>query len=450
MKKWSSLPLAWMGRITVVKMSILPKILYLFRVLPINVPAHFFCILQRRSAQFIWNKLKPRLPQSTLFMPRICGGLGIPNFSKYYYASQLAQLTKYHSTKETPLWVAIESVDCDPLSTSNLLWLSTSQHCSISNLLTKHSLSIWDRLKSRFGLQSPLNPLLSFLHNPSFYPAWTLPSSFSAWKTAGLTQTHQFYDSDKIITFPTLSKSHNISSNETFRYLQIKNFLSQNAPTNLTTLDYITFERTCISDPHRRGLIADLYTQLLTHTSSTPPSYTSKWETDLNLTPDTLDWVQIWKDTKSATPNIIALETNYKVLTRWYLVPARVSKLLPQYPPQCFRGCSDPGTHLHIWWTCPIAQAFWSKIFYFLSTMFGTTIQLDPSVALINNKSRNITQLQFKLLLNVTTAAKRTIAKAWKSDKLCEVMVKQRITQAMIHATMEAIILDQLDKFNTL
>lgn len=130
---------------------------------------------------------------------------------------------------------------------------------------------------------------------------------------------------------------------------------------------------------------------MLTHTSSTPPSYTSKWETDLNLTPDAFDWVQIWKDTKSATPNIIALETNYKVLTRWYLVPARVSKFLPQYPPQCFRGCSDPGTHLHI---------------YFLSTMFGTTIQLDPSVALLNNKPRNITQLQFKLLLNVTTAAK--------------------------------------------
>lgn len=82
--------------------------------------------------------------------------------------------------------------------------------------------------------------------------------------------------------------------------------------------------------------------------------------------------------------------------------------------------------------------------------MFGTTIQQDPSVALLNNKPRNITQLQFKLLLNVTTAAKQTIAKAWKSDKLCEVTVKQRITQAMIHATMEAIILDQLDKFNTL
>lgn len=82
--------------------------------------------------------------------------------------------------------------------------------------------------------------------------------------------------------------------------------------------------------------------------------------------------------------------------------------------------------------------------------MFGTTIQQDPSVALLNNKPRNITQLQFKLLLNVTTAAKQATAKAWKSDKLCEVTVKQRITQAMIHAKMEAIILDQLDKFNTL
>lgn len=450
LRKWSSLPLAWMGRITVVKMSILPKILYLFRVLPINVPAYFFRILQRKSAQFIWGKLKPRLPQNTLHMARTCGGLGVPNFSKYYYASQLAQIIKYHATKEIPLWVTIESVECDPLSISNLLWLSPPQRRSITNLVTKHSLSIWDRLKFRFGLQSPLNPLLSFLNNPSFYPAWTLPSSFKAWINVGLTRVHHFYDSDKLISFPTISKTHNIPSNETFRFLQIKNFLSQNIPTNLTTPEYTSFERSCMSDPHRRGLISDIYAQLLSQTNSSPPSYTTKWEADLNLPPDSLDWSQIWQSTKSATPNIVALETNYKVLTRWYLVPARISKYLPQYPPHCFRGCSDIGTHLHIWWTCPIVQTYWSKIFQILSTMFETTLQPDPLVALLNNKPRNITQRQFKLLLYVTTAAKQSIAKAWKTNKLCDISVKQRVTQAMIHAKMEAIILDKLDKFESL
>lgn len=46
MSKWSSLPLAWLVRITVLKMSILHKIIYLFRVLPIQVPSYFLHILQ--------------------------------------------------------------------------------------------------------------------------------------------------------------------------------------------------------------------------------------------------------------------------------------------------------------------------------------------------------------------------------------------------------------------
>lgn len=70
MKIWSSLPFTWMGRITVIKMSILPKILYLFRVLPIQVPAYFLWILQQKASQFIWGKLKPHLRHPTMYTPR--------------------------------------------------------------------------------------------------------------------------------------------------------------------------------------------------------------------------------------------------------------------------------------------------------------------------------------------------------------------------------------------
>lgn len=82
--------------------------------------------------------------------------------------------------------------------------------------------------------------------------------------------------------------------------------------------------------------------------------------------------------------------------------------------------------------------------------MFETTLQLDTTVALLNNKPHNITQRQFKLLLYVTTAAKQSITKAVKSTTLCVVSVKQHVTQAMIHAKMEAIILYKLSKFEIL
>lgn len=166
-----------------------------------------------------------------------------------------------------------------PLSTANILWLTPAQRrMDITNPITKHSLSIQDKLKTRFGLQSKHNPLLSFLHNISFYPAWSSPISFSAC-TAGLIRAHHFFQSHIVNLFPTLCESHDLPSSETFCYLQI-NFLSHYTPPDLKTRDFTVFERSCTSDPHRRGLISDLYAQLLSHTTSSPPSYTNKWETD--------------------------------------------------------------------------------------------------------------------------------------------------------------------------
>lgn len=55
------------------------------------------------------------IPKSTLYLSKLSGRLGIPNFSSYYYAAQLAQLPNYHAAQETPLWVAIKTVDCDPI-----------------------------------------------------------------------------------------------------------------------------------------------------------------------------------------------------------------------------------------------------------------------------------------------------------------------------------------------
>lgn len=146
----------------------------------------------------------------------------------------------------------------------------------------------------------------------------------------------------------------------------------------------------------------------------------------------------------------MSLETNYKVLTRWYLVPTRISKFFPQYPSHYFRGCTVPGSHVHIWWECPKVSSFWSEIFKILSTMFKVSLTPDPTVALLNSKPQTITHRQFKLLLFVTTAAKQTIANAWKLNTLCIMSVKQRVTQSMIHAKTEAILFDKISKFESL
>ena len=51
--RWRNIPCSWIGRITIVKMSILPK------ATPIKLPMVFFTELEPISSKFVWKYKKP-------------------------------------------------------------------------------------------------------------------------------------------------------------------------------------------------------------------------------------------------------------------------------------------------------------------------------------------------------------------------------------------------------
>ena len=237
----------------------------------------------------------------------------------------------------------------------------------------------YQKFRSRYQHIHSVGAPLSANHN---FPPSLLDDTFAMWARLGIKTIKDMYVDDIFASFQQLADKFSLPKGQFFRYPQARNWACTTFPEFPALPNPSNFE-VCLNPlVSLRGAISKIYADI--YNLCLGPSATLKkvWETDLDMTISDEEWVEIQRRVHKSS--ICARHSFIRcwILHRAHYTKARLAKMFNTVSSLCDRCKQYTASYIHIFWSCPSFNGFWSEIFMTLSKVIGKDIVPNALIAL--------------------------------------------------------------------
>ena len=138
LNKWKDIPCSLSGRLNIIKMSALPKLIYKFQAISIKIPVSYFMDTNKMIIKFIWKGKRPRTANTILKESKV-RWLTLPNLKTYYKGTVIRTVWYWWKNRQIDQWDKIQSPEIDPNIDNivNGLWHSSKSNTVENSLFNK-------------------------------------------------------------------------------------------------------------------------------------------------------------------------------------------------------------------------------------------------------------------------------------------------------------------------